>query len=382
MAPKSLGQWNKAAPEDMPDVALIRKDEIAEFSEYVLDGLIVRPSRAYYVVPAGDNIVGALCYFVKYALGEDLEVVGVPAPLRQFFHQWETTCQAGYPEIGRRLGSLHEMLPAELLEAAPNAPQVIELIEWGIGAFRTRLVSVESVYGDYSPATSEPRWWKRQAPGLEEAIRNLKRFDAARVQSATLNTFLRWVEEAVAELRRLNSSNLSDSLLAAAAYCFAAAETSAERQEYLVATSLWHRCLDFFLQAICVDSGIVIDTVAGLRFVDRASKDKPGLASCYLALERESVYPRDKALRETILRANEIRNNLMSTHSIYGVSQKHYADYRKFARGVLMRLDPGKARGVEQRAVRISGTARVDPKLLFALDTDLGLCVQEVVLAS
>jgi hypothetical protein len=179
-------------------------------------------------------------------------------------------------------------------------------------------------------------------------------------------------------MHRLTSNELHRSLDASGAYCFAAGEVSLACGQNISAVSMFHRALDFFLQARCAEHHLIRETVSGLVFEVESREDKMGVLSCYTALRRGGVLLRSDKLHARLLACNRIRNRLITAHAVYGSGAGHASRYRDAVLSIMQQIDSAAVRSVEQIAKLNFMNKSLNPAMLFACETDLEHCVARV----
>ncbi len=227
----AIREWCRLEPGSTAEILLVRKDDLDEFNGYLAERLIPTPQRLFSLVPAAYQISDIVSHFLKYTFALECEVESSSPDIAAFFASWEQVCRTEHRDASRQIKNLALDLPPRLVEAAPSCVQMLELIDWSLDSFRTRLVSIDSVFGNCPLEKSKARWWKRPASSLDEVKRRTARYTHARTLSQALNLHLEWLDGAVAELQKMSTSGLPDCLVAASAYCVAAAQIAAERFE-------------------------------------------------------------------------------------------------------------------------------------------------------
>jgi len=359
-----IGPWNGDLGVELPDILVVQHSQLEEVKFYFQCGELATPSRVFYVVPGVTDHLTSVCFAIKYLYAPSASVIHTEPKFELFFDLWERIVRCDGVER-EQLVSIERNVPGELLDFHPQVVEVLQIAKDIISSCRDNIVFQTTVFGTYSGSVPFPYWRRIPLSGLNEFDKICRRIETKARESELFESVLKSLLAARTVFSRLSRSDIEEALVILAAYSLALAEELASRGDTIGSISLSHRCLDFFLQSICVEYGFLAETGEGLRFQTNGSQIV-GMMACYKELTSAGRVLRKKSTNDQLHRCNNIRNYLISTHSVFGASTSHAAKYKDRIVQLMMKFSPDRERAVSKMSKTLQ-LRRILPKgLLFS----------------
>jgi hypothetical protein len=354
----TIGLWEGDLEAPLPSVLVLRKSEYEELSESLLLAPRDQPKALRYRGETSSYLPSIEMYVVKYTEFPKYEVICKDLKLSEFFSAWEAFCQSPRDQM-KAVRAKESALALSESNSGGVKESACELIEEITEEVVNSLFGSRTVFGKFT-GREDPLWWRR-TPARSAAI--LRVFDRWSTLGANSSDIQDHLEQGI---RALYSSRVQDSLLAASAYCLASAEHERDHGSLMSAVCCVHRAIDYFLQSRCADEGLLIETPAGLRLTASTNIDgKPGVMACYLALTTAGSLLAQEPVDKALTFCNNVRNNLLLTHSVFGVDDGHWKKFYTLAHLACERINEGTWLSICKKAKALLLSSGLDPRMLF-----------------
>jgi hypothetical protein len=373
----SIAGWPCSSGDASPAVLVVLKHDLEEVRQFVLEGDLSAPEALYYVVPEAIHAVPVLLYWLKYTRHASHSVDCSESDVAGFFERWEDICRTPLQLSQRELEWIISTAPKSVRDTVPSLANVCECLSLAYIQTTQSLLCSNGLYSDYRPDAQARPWWTAAPPNLKVVEEGLTRLRAYSKGYPALAPILHSVSNVEQLVRRLGEGQMQPALDAAASCCLKAADFDLGAGQAAAAVLLFHRALDLFLQARCFENGLIRKTGRGLEFAD-TEQNTVSVLQCYTRLVDRQIYRRKQRVREMIWKCNEIRNNLVLTHSLFGATQAYAARYRQSVLSILEEVDASAARRVTEWIRDEHETWQMKPSVLFAFESDLDACIVKV----
>lgn len=371
-----IALWTGDGSHAANDILITENRERAEeLAEYSQAGLLAMPAHLFYGVPTARPHLKVLSYYLQVARFPGAEVVDRDPELDAFFAAWRELCAAGHGVNKSDVTRVRNQVPQILQVVAPDTELVLDLIELANSILRTS-ICMETVHGDYVLASSKRRWWREVPARIGDLQKQVQRLRTLARGSSVFDPMITRAHDWLTAIGGLNSNNTELSLLSAAACCMAIGDLQRHWEQRMLALKFWYRGLDFFLQAKCLSHGLIVETTTGFIFPSDP-RQLVGPNTCYSALFNAQVIVGSKPLADRLARCSGVRNQLLTVHSVFGVSEHQQKQFRDDVHGALREIDATKSVTVFKAANNLARVIPVDPAALFAFDRDVDLSLVE-----
>jgi hypothetical protein len=366
-----IALWPFSGKGAQQTVAVVKKKDLEEYRYFVSEGEVDKSLYVYYLVPEANKFADVLLYWLKYEKFPQFSIDNAQQHISAFFSAWEQYC--GNPismsEDFVRLAG--QVMPVEVTLAVPSFEYLGDFLTAVFERCIRRMLYSQGMYHDYQPSNAFRSWWQFEPDAkanLDSELTALKQHAEKCNELYDLLDMVSGISHQVAALR---NSRIDRALDAAAILCFMSGEVASQLRHPSTAVVYFHRALDFFLQSRCSENGLVKETGRGLEFTFETREERVGVASCYKALIDNHVYLSRKSLAQTIRACNDIRNNSVFTHSLFGSTDNYSRRYRDSIYRCLEQIDRDAARRLVRASKRITDGLRLNPSLIFCLEKDL-----------
>lgn len=179
-------------------------------------------------------------------------------------------------------------------------------------------------------------WWKEETSFIDEICnlkRLLRRLPERGVVVSKLEHSLSSLGDSLSSYQALS---ISEKHIALSGIAYALANKSIGRKEFDLALMLLHRSLDLCAQAKGIKEGIVVGRSSGLQYAAHLNDTRPvSLSLTVLYLQRSNAVYFSGQSAFYLQRINNIRNNLILTHSGYSIGNSEASDFSPRANAII-----------------------------------------------
>lgn len=317
----------------LSEIIVCKKDDL-EFLEYVITESSIKPIHIFYISPAASDYVDLVLIYIKAKF----------FPSAKFNHELGCFLFEIVDSINniKLIPETNERLIANFIKKHNLYRDVVESFIEVTKAFNNILTSMylsNELYGVISGPINTNSWSQL---GLNQTKLNFY-IEQLNFQKKYLkDLFL----DSLLSLKKQSSmykpSEPERNCLLFSAYCFTSSQHHYNSKNYVTSIMLVHRALDYFLQFFCIKKSLISIKNNGLSYLDSA--DMITLYNSYKVLKRSGLVVFSDQTNNDIVWLNNRRNNLITTHSVYGCDKDSCLRSIDKVRDLLLRVFPDEGR--------------------------------------